>query len=174
MAGVRVSRRMGLTFGDINISNTENNGVYLVRVEKPSSPTLGRIDIISPGRDGSTSIKNRFLDREISVTIGIYNVDIIERRNIQRTITRGLILSKDKLYFHDEPTKYYIAEVFDEVTEDEQDFFTELTFKFKCEPFIYDDESSASWTGIEAPTTKTIVNNGNFESKPIILSLIHI
>lgn len=164
MGEVRLSRHKGFTFGGVEVNNT--NGVFLTGVSKPSTPTLSRTDIVSPGMDGSRSYKNRYEDREISITISIYKEKIKDRREIQRTIIRGLLLKEDRLYFHDEPTLFYIGEVFDEITVAESDFFTELTVKFKCEPFIYGLSNVLPWTGIRVPIDKPITNSGNFDATP--------
>lgn len=164
---MRLSRSEGFTFGTIVVNNRDNNGVYLSGVEKPSTPTLTRYDVISPGVDGSTSYKNRYEDKKITLTVSIYKEKIEERRMVQRSITRGLLSGQDRLYFHDDPTRYHLAEVFDEVEVSEEDFFTELKFTFKCDPFIYDSDTSSKWTGITSERIVTVVNNGNFEAFPI-------
>lgn len=168
MSGIRLSRCKGLTFGDITISNSDKNGVYLMRVEKPSTPTLNVVELTAPGRDGSVFLKDRYSNKDINVVIGIYKENIAERRETQRRIIGGLISREDKLYFHDEPKMYHIGEVFDEVSIDEQDFFTEISLTFKCKPFIYSDNTKTSWAGITSVVTKQITNTGNFIAKPMI------
>lgn len=187
--GIRLAREKGFTFGDLVVDNT--NGVFLKRVSKPSTPTLSRFDIIAPGRDGSKSYKNRYLDQEIVVVIGIYKEDITERRQTQRSIIQKLLIGEDRLSFNDEPNLFHKAEVFDAIERDDEDeFFTDLEIKFKCSPFMYEKYDDfrdikvnratqivnavngilikSQWDGITARTIKTISNNGNFETKPVI------
>ena len=166
--GIRVSRLKGLTFGNITISNSDKSGIFLLRVEKPSTPSLNTFELTAPGRDGSVFLKDRYMVKDITVTIAIYKENLDERRSEQRRITAGLVHKEDKLYFHDEPDKYHIGEVFDEVKVVEQEYFTELSFTFKCKPFIFSDNSNTSWTGITSRVTKQIDNKGNHESKPLV------
>lgn len=168
MAEIRLSRRRGLTFGTSIVDN--KNGVYLLGVSKPSSPTLNVFEISAPGRDGEQLIPDKYFNKEITATIGIYHENIVTRRSIQRSITRGLLGKTDKLYFHDEPTLFHIGKVCDEITETENDFMTELEVKFRCKPFIYEVPSNGpyKWEGVTGIVNSKIINDGNFDAKPVI------
>lgn len=167
MNGIRLDRSGGLKFGSAVINNT--NGVYLMRVERPSTPTLSKFEVSAPMRDGNLYYEDRYLDKEIIVTIGVYDEDISTRRQIQRDITMALISGEDRLYFNDEPFMFHIGRVYEQVTSNEGDFLTELEFKFLCKPFKYEDTSNnTSWSNITTLTTKLLTNTGNHKAKPII------
>ena len=168
MSEVRLSRRRGFTFEDLTVDNT--NGVYLMGVEKPSSPSLSVFEVTAPLRDGGEFFKNRYTHKEIKVTVGIYDEDIFKRRALQRHVVENVIGKKGRLYFHDEPTLFYIAEVFEEVSEDDDDeFFTQLEITFKCKPFLYSETGyKYEYKNITSPCSFKLINDGNYQANPVI------
>lgn len=166
MDGIRLSRCRGFTFGGIKVDNT--NGVFLLRVEKPSSPLLETFEVVAPGKDGSDIHPSRYTNKIIRITIGILKDTIAERRAVQRKLLSAMIGESDRLYFMDEPRLYHIGKVVEEITCSETEFFTELTIPFVCDPFIYSDPIENKLIKVTAPSTTYIYNDGNFVAKPVI------
>lgn len=169
MSEIRLSRRKGFTFEDLTVDNT--NGVYLMRVEKPSSPSLTTFEVTAPLRDGGEFFKNRYTHRDIKVTVGIHSDDIFKRRTLQRYVAENVLGKKGRLYFHDEPTLFYIAEVFEEIEEDDEDqFFTELTITFKCKPFLYSEiYDKYEFKNITNTSKFKVLNEGNHQADSLII-----
>ena len=167
MSGITLSRERGFIFGDLVVDNSD--GVYLMRVEKPSTPTLDTFQISAPMRDGDDHIDNRYLNKDILVVIGVYKENIQERRNIQRDITNKIVGKYGRLYFKDDPNRFHLGKVYEAVEVSETEFFTELEFKFVCKPFIYEDTSTEyEWPNIMSSMSQTITNNGTHIAKPVI------
>lgn len=166
MDGIMLSRCGGFTFGGIKVDN--KNGVFLLRVEKPSSPALETIEVITPGKDGSDNYPSRYTNKTIRVTIGIYKETVEERRAVQRKILSSLVDGVGELRFFDEPKLFHIGRVVEEIGYNETDFFTELTIPFLCDPFMYAHPLVNTWKNVTSPIATDVYNDGNYIAKPIV------
>ena len=165
MADIKFHRSGGLVFNNVMIDNT--NDIYLLSVEKNATPKMNVYNFIVPNRHGSTSYKNRYDDKYISVVIGLYDKDITIRRLKQRQLIGNFINVNAKLFFLDEPNLYYTAEIFDEIGINESEVFTELTIIFKCSYCLYKNNSDIVWNTITSSITNQVINEGNFEAENI-------
>lgn len=166
MNGIVLDRARGFTFGGIKVDNT--NGVYLLRVERPPSPSLEYFEIVTPGKDGSEVIPSRYENKSITVTIGIHKETITERREVQRKILTEIIGQEGELRFLDEPKLFHLAKSVEMTTCNETEFMTEITIPFVCKPFIYEYPLINSWVAVNKAITVDLFNKGNFVAKPII------
>lgn len=90
---------------------------------------------------------------------------------------------KNKLYFWDEPDKYYIAELFDptDIINIADRLWLEFTLTFTCEPFAYTEtkdsslivgENKVNYLGTErTPTIISLRNNNDFEVSTVKIIL---
>jgi len=127
---IKLHRSGGFIFNNVKVDNTNN--IYLLDVVKNATPLKVRYDFIIPNRNGSISYFNRYEDNYIDIFIGIYDVNILDRRSKQRNLIKQIINAKADLKFLDEPNLFYKAEIIDAIEETEGDLFTELTIHFKC------------------------------------------
>lgn len=184
----KLHRAKGFSFNNVVVNNTDN--IFLLDVKRNATPIKTRYDFIVPKRNGSTTFPNRYEDNYIDVVIGIYDVDIQTRRTKQRTLLQNIVNIESKLIFLDEPTLFYNAEVIDAIEIAEDEVFTNITIHFKCSFCKYEllDDlndiivnnmfetvdnltvlvNTLEWTNINILTTKTIINNGNYEASPVI------
>ncbi|HCT64467.1 MAG TPA: hypothetical protein DIC60_04235 [Lachnospiraceae bacterium] len=187
------SRVKGFTFNGTVVDNSLDNGIYLLDVNKDATAELLYTSFEIPNRDGTLTISNRYENKLITVTIGIYATTVQERRNIERELIKNMVGVEGKLIFLDEPTFFYKAKIFGAIGRTEGDVFTEIQIPFLCSPFLYElyDDSrdytinqlanttideldgllvnKAAWQNITARTVKTIVNTGNYKALPTIL-----
>nr|DAY63885.1 MAG TPA: distal tail protein [Caudoviricetes sp.] len=150
----RVCRVGGFRFNHLLIDNTSN--VMLVDVTRP-------ISIVNDGY------------KYIDVVIGLCHKSQTDRRIKQREILQQIISIKGKLFFLDEPSLYYDAELSSDIEVSETDFFTEITLHFQASACMYleayDDMESYTGLPIKLDVTKgsyRIFNFGNTETYPII------
>ncbi len=159
---IKLHRSGGFIFDNFKINNTNN--IYLLDVVKNATPTKIRYDYIVPGRNGSSSWFNRLDDNYIDVVVGIYDVNINERRSKQNLIIKNIVNKKARLLFLDNTGQHYMAECIDAIEEEETEVFTQLTIHFKC-----------SWCkyGMQRDITlvdgvNKVYNLGNYEADNII------
>lgn len=187
-----LSRIKGFSFNGIVVNNTLDNGIYLLNVNKNAVPELLYTSFNIPNRDGTLTVSNRFENKNITVTIGIYATTVTERRSIERELIKNMVRTEGKLIFLDEPTLFYKAKIYGAIGRTEGDVFTEIQIPFLCSPFmyeLYDDLkdytvnqlsdtaidnigglliNKSAWQNITARTVKTVVNGGNYKSLPTI------
>ncbi len=159
---IKLHRSGGFIFNNVKVDNTNN--IYLLDVVKNATPLKVRYDFIVPKRNGSISYFNRYDDNYIDVVVGIYDVNILERRSKQRNLIKQIINAKGDLKFLDETTLFYTAEIIDAVEEVEGELFTELTIHFKCSWCRYGLKRDVN---LIAGTNK-MYNLGNYEAENII------
>lgn len=187
---IKLSRIGGFSFCGVSVDN--KNDIYLLDVDKDATPELRYNEFIVPGRHGSSRYDDSYADRNIKVVVGIYADTVEERKAKIRNLISNWIQKEGKLIFADEPTLFYNAKFYNAIPIKETDVFTELTIIFKASPFkyeLYDDArdmiidetydliinsldgvliNTSIWRELTAPTFKQLINNGNFETSPII------
>ncbi len=186
-----LSRVKGFTFNGAVVDNSLDNGVYLLDVNKDATAELLYTSFDIPKRDGTLTLENRYENKVITVTVGIYAVSVTERRSIERELIKNMIGTESRLIFLDEPTLFYMAKIYSGIARTEGDVFTEIQISFLCMPFLYElyDDlrdytvnqlkmevdsldgiliNKASWQNITGSTVKTITNSGNYKSLPVI------
>ncbi len=165
MADIKFHRSGGFIFNNIKVDNT--NDMYLLDVAKNATPKMNVYNFVVPNRHGSTSYKNRYDDKYISVVVGLYDKNITTRRLKQRQLIGNFINVNSKLYFLDEPNLYYNAEIFDEIGISETEVFTELNIIFKCSYCLFKNNPNVIWTNTTSLLNKEIINEGNFEAETL-------
>ncbi len=158
----KLHRSGGFIFDNFKIDNTYN--IYLLDVVKNATPTKIRYDYIVPGRNGSSSWHNRLDDNYIDVVVGIYDININERRSKQNKVIKNIVNKKARLLFLDNTGQHYIAEVIDAIEETETEVFTQLTIHFKCSWCKYGLERNI----ILNNGINKMYNLGNYEADNII------
>lgn len=99
-----LSRVKGFSFNGTVVDNTLNNGIYLLDVNKDATAELLYTGFEIPNRDGTLTVSNRYENKNITVTVGIYATTVQERRNIERELIKNMVGTEGKLVFLDEPT----------------------------------------------------------------------
>jgi predicted phage tail component-like protein len=192
MADMILTRIEGFTFNNVTVDNTLDEDIILIDVEKNASPNLTYFDFSVPFRHGSRRFDNRYEDRLINVTIGVYAKTAHERRQIERQFLQNIIGKEGRLFFKDEPTLFYVAKVYGEITREESNPYTILTITFIASycayekhhdlrdytvdglsGFVVDDldgilVNRQEWSNVITNQVKQIENYGNFETAPII------
>lgn len=159
---IKLHRSGGFIFNNFKIDNTNN--IFLLDVVKNATPSKINYYYVVPNRNGSNSHFNRYDDNYIDVVIGIYDVDILERRQKQKVLLNQMLNVKGDLKFLDEVNLFYTAEIIDAVEEVEGDLFTELTIHFKCSWCKYGLKRDVN---LIAGANK-MYNLGNYEAENII------
>ncbi|MGE4213654.1 MAG: distal tail protein Dit [Anaerotignaceae bacterium] len=188
-----LSRIKGFLFNGMEVNNSLDNGIYLLDVNKDATAELLYTSFDIPKRDGTLTLENRYENKVITVTVGIYAKSVTERRNIERNLIKNMVGIEGRLIFLDEPTLFYRAKIYSGIGRTEGDVFTEIQISFLCMPFLYElyDDSrdytinqlanttveslsgllvnKSAWQNITARTVKIIVNSGNYKALPTIL-----
>lgn len=162
----KLSRVRGFKYNDVVVDNYEFdiiNNIYLIDVKKPAAPNKTRYDFIVPKRNGSQTFNNRFEDVFIDIVVGVYGVDIFDRRAKQRRFLEMMIDNGD-LYFLDDPTLFYKAEIIDKIEVAEGEIFTQITIHLKASYCKYGEKKSINLI----PGFNKIYNMGNYQAENVI------
>ena len=186
-----LSRIHWFSFAGVKVTNLDFNlsTPKLVSVDKPASPKMTYWEFNAPKRHGSNYSSNRYEDLEIKVTTG-FNGTAEERQTKITNLLSQWVGNESQLIFADRPDCFYKARFYDSCITKDSGTFTEVTITFiasYCLYELYGDlrdivvndltmvvdnmgalVNRATWSDITAYTTKQIVNNGNFESQPLI------
>lgn len=183
---IKLSRIGGFSFKGLTVDNTDD--IYLLDVDKDTTPTLRYTEFIVPRRHGSSRYDDSYASREIAVVIGVYADTVQERKVKIRKLIAPMIGKEGKLIFNDEPNLFFNAKIYSAIPTVETDIFTELTIIFNADPFMYelytyieslhDNNLIEDADGVlinktevttKVATTKQISNKGNFEAMPLII-----
>lgn len=187
---IKLSRVDGFSFAGVTVDNS--NDIYLLDVDRPTTPELRYTEFIVPNRHGSSRYDDSYANNEVTVVVGILTKTAEECREKIRNLLSPMIRKESKLIFADEPTLFYNAKIYNAIPTKETDVFTELTIIFHASAFKYElytdardmiiDESyntiisnvdgvlinTAIWQDVASSTFKQLINNGNYETLPII------
>lgn len=169
MSEIHIHRKKGFAFGEAYVNSKrepDNSGIYLLDVKGDATPTMQVFSFTAPLRHGSKYYKNRYEDKEKTVTVGIHANTVEQRRVIQRELLEKIIKAgRSKLVFLDEPGLFHWAEVFDGIGENEAEFMTELDIPFVCSYCKYgiEDKNIVLSSG-----ANQLNNAGNLEAQTII------
>lgn len=193
MPEIHIHRRKGFTFGPAKVLSKREediSGIYLLGVKYDASPNMQVFEFTVPNRNGSKYYRNRYEDKDIQVTVGIYAATVEQRRQMQRELLSKIVGRKSRLVFLDEPNLFYEAECFEGIGVSENEIMTELDIVFKCSYCMYEflgdandiitadadftaDEldlitNTQGWMNINTLTYKMIENTGNEEALPFL------
>ena len=187
---IKLSRVGGFSFAGVTVDNTDD--IYLLDVDKDATPELRYTEFIVPKKHGSSRYDDSYADREISVVIGVYANTKEERKAKIRNLIAPMLSKEGKLIFADEPTLFFDAKIYNAIPTKETNIFTELTIIFNASPFMYGlygdgrdliiNETynliienmngvlinKALWADVTTNTFKQLINEGNYETLPII------
>lgn len=130
-------------------------------------PPIEAKTIELPSMHGGFDFGRRYGMREIEIEVYLTSTSYENMRTKVRDIAKWLNSSKlEKLYFSDEPDKYYMARLVDSSVLDELYLYGETTLKFLCPmPFAI---SNTNATGtLTSGGTKQVTLQGSIESYPI-------
>jgi len=185
-----LSRVRGFTFNGTTVDNMLNNDIYLLDVDKAAAPEQHYAVFDLPNRDGDLIVPDKYSNKFITVTVGIWALKAADRRAKEREILKNIVGKKGRLIFLDEPSLFYEASVHDEIKRKEDKVWTKITISFICSPFMYelygdlrdetisssqryaDDDGAliniSSWENITSSFTDRIINAGNYKAMPEI------
>lgn len=128
-------------------------------------PSIRQIEETIPGKHGVYDYSMGDLeDRIIEVDCAI----IGDLRNKARQIAAWLYSTqREKLFFDDEPDKYYLAKISNRIDLEQAISLGRFTLQFKCDPFAYADKS-ISYTN--KPGVIIINSQGTYNT-PFIISI---
>lgn len=151
---------MGITFNGVH-SSTFGLGA---KVKRPLLPGNSDNYISPPGRAGSILFPGKPKDRLIPVEFGFMPGSRELFRSKVWEISAWLYTEERKiLTSDDEPGKYYIGKVEDQVDLEQAFLLGKFQLVFRCESFAYGAEVMANFVN----DTVTANNQGTFESQPV-------
>lgn len=149
----------GLTFKNIHSSSF---GLAMRSRRRQMLPSNANVHVDVPGRDGSLFVSSSVRDRFIEVEF-FYIGDMRNRRLKARELAAWLYSRKrERLIFDDEPDKFYLAEVSQEINLEDSFSTSEFTVVFRCEPFAYGEEQEETFVD----DVVTVENEGTIEAFP--------
>lgn len=151
---------MGITFNGVH-SSTFGLGA---KVKRPLLPGNSDNYISPPGGAGSILFPGKPRDRFIPVDFGFMPASKALFRAKVWEISAWLYTEERKvLTSDDEPGKYYIGKVEDEVDLEQAFLLGKFSVVFRCESFAYGAEVTADFEN----DTVTVNNQGTYESQPV-------
>lgn len=150
-----------MIFNNINISEH----VKILRVRHTLLPPVTNLTRRIPGQQGTKHIRTELGERYIDVELGARKANKSELREFCRNLA-GLLYTEgpQKLYFCDEPDKYYMAKLNGSALITEFHGLGKFNLQFLCnDPFAYGElKTLANISG------KKLINNGSYPAKGII------
>lgn len=143
------------------ISSTSFSGIVVNSLPPISKPSKRINKTQIEGRDGDII---EFLgydayDKTITITI-------LEETNIDELI--NWLNGSGQLILSNEPTKYYEAEITNQIDFSRLEKYEEIDIKFHIQPYKYKVNEEKTTLEINSETSLTVTNSGYVESKPII------
>jgi len=144
------------------INSNEIEGLLIQELPPISKPKIRtQIDEID-GRDGDIVTKLGFSAYDKTISIGLYGNydidDVISFFNSEGTIT-----------FSNEEDKYYNYQILDQIDFDRLVRYKTAKVTLHVQPFKYSNiEGTKTYNQLDNETSISIINNGNYISKPIL------
>lgn len=161
----------------------------LLEFERPVTPPMSYEAIEVPHRDGAYYFQNNYTNTEIKVTLGIHGASAVQKQQVISSIMAQWINGEGRLIFLDRPNLFYKAYIFDSITQDLGDYWTELDITFNVSFASYQlygdlrdffaadpdeletvDEyvNTSSFANITATYNGSVTNEGNYKALPVI------
>lgn len=123
-----------------------------------------------PGKDGAIDLgENTYENRQIKVHIAFREKDHPLLRKKAREIASWLSSERyEKLVFEDEPDKYYLARIYNDISFTNWFKVGEADLIFDCKPFAYSEERHITVDNITSWREVEIENNGTYKTFPLI------
>lgn len=155
-----ISKEGGISFNGFSIDNDGN--YFLSEVQRPRKPKQTYTAQYLPGRNETIYGSGGYQDILVNVIVGIRYSSKEDRTNKINAITKAWCFSESKLKLKHNAF-YYVGKILDEVGEEEDGFYTMLTFPFICKPFTYSEEKQ-----VTLAATTNIDYLGDFDCEPIL------
>jgi len=152
---------MGITFNGVH-SSTFGLGA---KVKRPLLPGNNDSYVSPPGRAGSILFPGKPKDRFIPVDFGFMPASkALFRAKVWEIAAWLYTEEREVLTIDDEPGKYYIGKVEDEVDLEQAFLLGKFSVVFRCESFAYGEQITTTFTGDSA----TVANSGTYPAPAII------
>lgn len=154
----------GLTFG---VKHTSEFGLVVESDNRSLKPAKRVSEEVIPGKHGSYKFEDGYNDRLIAAKCSLLVQGIENRRATARAIASWLS-RQDILRFDDEPDKYYIGRLDEQIDLDTAVAFDTFSLSFVCHPIAYSEIIQVKRKNITAPAKMLVSNRGTVEYKPLI------
>lgn len=143
------------------ISSNDFQGIVVNSLPPISKPPKRTSNVQIDGKDGDII---EFLgydayDKSINITV-------LQETNIDELI--NWLNGSGRLILSNEPTKYYEAEIIDQIDFSRLVKYEPVEIKFHIQPYKYLVDEEITSLEINSETSLSVINNGFIESKPII------
>lgn len=156
---------MGLTFNGVHCSTFG----LKAKVTRPLLPGNSDTYTDVPGRAGSILYPGKPKDRYIPVEFGFMPGSRAEFRSRVWEISAWLYTEERKILIcDDEPDKYYIGKIEDQIDLEQAYLLGQFSIVFRCEPFAYGTEVISYF----ADDTVTVTNVGTAGTEPYFQSTL--
>jgi len=141
---------IGFTYNSLHSYDDYN--IVAKSVNRPILPALRKRELIIPGRHGTYDFGgNTYDNRLVSVLLQYIGSTFFDLRSRARDIAAWLSQTSYKeLSFDDEPDKYYLAKVYDQVELETFLRSGKATINFECQPFAYYVETNTEETVLDS------------------------
>lgn len=181
----------GMIFKGVHINNLvmKDYEFKLLEFERPVTPALSYEAVNVPNRDGAYYFKNNYENSTCSVKLGIHGTSAVKKQQIISNILSKWIQSEGRLIFLDRPNLFYKAYIFESVSQDMGDYWTEVDITFNTSFALYQLYGDArdyfaadktkiedidvfvnkvSWKNITDTLQASVNNSGNYKTLPVI------
>lgn len=181
----------GMIFKGVEINNLvmRDYEFKLLEFERPITPALTYEAVSVPHRDGAYYFKNNYENGTCNVKLGIHGTNAVKKQQVISNIISKWINTEGRLIFLDRPNLFYKAYIFDSITQDLGDYWTEVNITFNtsfASYQLYGDlrdyfaadktkiedidvfVNTSSWQNITSTFTATAENTGNYKALPVI------
>ena len=143
------------------ISSKDITGLLIQELPPISKPLIRtQIDEID-GRDGDVITKLGYSAYDKTLQIGLYGDFDIDQ-------VISFFNSEGQVIFSNEPDKYYNYQILEQIDFERLIRFRTASVMMHVQPFKYSSVETTKTFNISGSTSVSIINNGNYVSKPII------
>lgn len=143
------------------ISSNDITGLLIQELPPISKPLIRtQIDEID-GRDGDIVTKLGYSAYDKTLQIGLYGDFDIDQ-------VISFFNSEGQVIFSNEPDKYYNYQILEQIDFERLIRFRTASVVMHVQPFKYSSVETTKTFNISGTTSISIINNGNYVSKPII------
>ena len=172
----------GFRFNDVHCRDFF---ITMRSVDRTTLPPLRRREIAVPGRHGRYDFgENKYDNRTISIEVFIEASNLAQLRQRVRNVA-GWLKNKGRLAFDDEPDKFYVGRLYNQVPLDQVARNGRALLVFDVEPFAYGELISDQVTRTdetplnlfvsgteESPAEYTIINDGESPVENIRVKIV--
>lgn len=153
------SYRQGFKMNELTVDNKNANNIYLLDVVEKATPNKVLYEDDDLGDEIDTGKHEKKL---ISLTVGINENSFMARTELLAKILNN-VTREGRLYFIDDPERYYDAKVLNEIDKVFNAPFLELSIPLRCSSYLYRDAPKTQLVG-----TVKVVNEGNVKAETLL------